>query len=200
VHTLHGAIAMVDIPLLTQLLSPLEGLFKRLRASSEPLSPLGVRLLGQAADVVDQVMSQFDAPASQLPNVDALTAQITEMRDDYPESRVAHVVFEPQIDELEPVQPATPRAAINNPERTILLNMDLNGSSVVLGGGWPSRPDAGVIDTRVVNLEISLPQVAALRLFQPKAKAFLWRKPAPVRHSRGRRIRDCGPWRDISRA
>ena len=53
VHTLHGAIAMVDIPLLTQLLSPLEGLFKRLRASSEPLSPLGVRLLGQAADVVD---------------------------------------------------------------------------------------------------------------------------------------------------
>jgi chemosensory pili system protein ChpA (sensor histidine kinase/response regulator) len=29
VHTLHGAIAMVDIPLLTQLLSPLEGLLKR---------------------------------------------------------------------------------------------------------------------------------------------------------------------------
>ncbi|THD09886.1 Hpt domain-containing protein [Rhodanobacter lindaniclasticus] len=99
VHTLHGAIAMVDIPLLTQLLSPLEGLFKRLRASSEPLSPLGVRLLGQAADVVDQVMTQFDAPASQLPKVDALTAQITEMRDDYPESQVAHVVFEPQAGE-----------------------------------------------------------------------------------------------------
>ncbi|MGB5852217.1 MAG: Hpt domain-containing protein [Rhodanobacter sp.] len=99
VHTLHGAIAMVDIPLLTQLLSPLEGLFKRLRASSEPLSPLGVRLLGQAADVVDQVMTQFDAPVSQLPDVDALTAQITEMRDDYPESQVAHVVFEPQAGE-----------------------------------------------------------------------------------------------------
>jgi chemosensory pili system protein ChpA (sensor histidine kinase/response regulator) len=99
VHTLHGAIAMVDIPLLTQLLSPLEGLFKRLRASNEPLSPLGVRLLGQAADVVDQVMTQFDAPASQLPNIDALTAQITEMRDDYPESQVAHVVFEPQMGE-----------------------------------------------------------------------------------------------------
>src|SRR6185312_9966087 len=68
VHTLHGAIAMVDIPLLTQLLSPLEGLFKRLRASGQPLPASGVRLLGQAADVVDQVMAQFDAPALPLPN------------------------------------------------------------------------------------------------------------------------------------
>src|SRR6185437_2782609 len=30
VHTLHGAIPMVDVPLLTQLLAPLETLFKRL--------------------------------------------------------------------------------------------------------------------------------------------------------------------------
>jgi len=101
VHTLHGAIAMVDIPLLTQLLSPLEGLFKRLRASGQPLPVAGVRLLGQAADVVDRVMTQFDAPAA-LPNADALTAQITEMRDSYPESQVAHVVFEPQAGEDDP--------------------------------------------------------------------------------------------------
>ncbi|CAM0997897.1 histidine kinase [Rhodanobacter sp. Root179] len=108
VHTLHGAIAMVDIPLLTQLLSPLESLFKRLRAANLPLTAEGVRLLGQSVEVVDHVMGQFDAAEPQLPNADVLTAQIVHMRDDYPESRVAHVVFEPQIDELEPVQPATP--------------------------------------------------------------------------------------------
>ncbi len=96
VHTLHGATAMVDISLLTQLLSPLEGLFKRLRASGEALSSTGVGLLGQAADVVDQVMSQFDVAVPQLPDVEALTAQIVELRDHYPESQVAHVVFEPQ--------------------------------------------------------------------------------------------------------
>ncbi len=96
VHTLHGAIAMVDIPLLTQLLSPLEVLFKRLRASSQPLSSTGVSLFGQVADVVDHVMNQFDAAAPHLPDVDELTAQIVEMRDHYPESQVAHVVFEPQ--------------------------------------------------------------------------------------------------------
>jgi chemosensory pili system protein ChpA (sensor histidine kinase/response regulator) len=99
VHTLHGAIAMVDIPLLTQLLSPLEGLFKRLRAANLPLPSEGVRLLGQAADLVDHVMGQFDVAEPQLPDTDALTAQIIEMRDRYPESQVAHVVYEPQLDD-----------------------------------------------------------------------------------------------------
>ncbi|WP_158885887.1 Hpt domain-containing protein [Rhodanobacter sp. L36] len=102
VHTLHGAIAMVDIPLLTQLLSPLEGLFKRLRASNLALPSEGVRLLGQAADMVDHVMGQFDVATPQLPNADELTAHIVEMRDRYPESQVAHVVFEPHADDEMP--------------------------------------------------------------------------------------------------
>ncbi|HEY0197130.1 MAG TPA: Hpt domain-containing protein [Rhodanobacter sp.] len=101
VHTLHGAIAMVDIPLLTQLLSPLEGLFKRLRASNMALPSEGVRLLGQAADMVDHVMGQFDVADPQLPDSAALTANIVEMRDRYPESQVAHVVFEPHADEAD---------------------------------------------------------------------------------------------------
>jgi len=99
VHTLHGAIAMVDIPLLTQLLSPLESLFKRLRALNIALSSDGVRMLEQSVDLVDHVMDQFDAIQPRLPNADALTAQITALRDRYPESQVAHVVYERQADE-----------------------------------------------------------------------------------------------------
>jgi len=93
VHTLHGAIAMVDIPLLTQLLSPLEGLVKRLRASNEPLSVYGVRLLGQSADLVDYVMAQFDVAEPQLPDADELTAQVIALRDGYPESKVPSDIF-----------------------------------------------------------------------------------------------------------
>ncbi len=94
VDTLHGAIAMVDIPLLTQLLSPLEGLFKRLRACAQSLSASGVHLLGQSVDMVDQVMRQFDAALPRLPDADALTAQVVAMRDEYPQSQVARGVFE----------------------------------------------------------------------------------------------------------
>jgi len=96
VHTLHGAIAMVDIQLLTQLLSPLESLFKRLRALNIALPSEGVRMLEQTVDLVDHVMGQFDVEQPRLPNADVLTAQITALRDRYPESQVAHVVYERQ--------------------------------------------------------------------------------------------------------
>ena len=101
VHTLHGAIAMVDIPLLTQLLSPLESLLKRLRAAGQPLSIEGVSLLARSADAVDYVMGQFDMASPQLPDLDALIARIVDLRDSQPEPQVAHVLFEPQEDELE---------------------------------------------------------------------------------------------------
>ena len=101
VHTLHGAIAMVDIALLMQVLSPLESLLKRVRAADVALPAEGVRLLGEAADVVDQVMAQFDAADPQLPQVDALVDQIVALRDTYSESQVAHVVYDPRPDELD---------------------------------------------------------------------------------------------------
>ncbi|WP_233841235.1 Hpt domain-containing protein [Dyella sp. 2HG41-7] len=105
VHTLHGAIAMVDIPLLIQLLSPLESLLKRLRAAAQPLSIEGVRLLQQSADVVDEVMAQFDAPHPQLPDASALIARLTELRDHQPEPQMAHVVFEPHAEEPASFEP-----------------------------------------------------------------------------------------------
>ena len=155
VHTLHGAIAMVDIPLLTQLLSPLEGLFKRLRASGQPLSVEGVRLLGQAADVVDQVMTQFDAPALPLPNVDALTAQITEMRDDYPESQVAHVIFEPQAGDDAADEPAIETDNAGEPVPT--LAEPVTSGRVDVETGHDEHLDAAAEMT------------AALRAFEPDA-------------------------------
>ncbi|HEY9130827.1 MAG TPA: Hpt domain-containing protein [Dyella sp.] len=111
VHTLHGAIAMVDIPLLTQLLSPLESLLKRLRAAGQPLSIEGVGLLARSADAVDNVMSQFDVPNPQLPDLETLIARLTELRDSQPEPQVAHVVFEPQDDEREEADAEAPAAA-----------------------------------------------------------------------------------------
>jgi chemosensory pili system protein ChpA (sensor histidine kinase/response regulator) len=111
VHTLHGAIAMVDIPLLIHLLSPLESLLKRLRAAGQPLSIEGVRLLHQSADVVDEVMAQFDAAHPQLPDASALIARLDELRDHQPEPQIAHVVFEPHTVEpehLEPTEIETP--------------------------------------------------------------------------------------------
>lgn len=95
VHTLHGAIGMVDIPVLIQVLAPLEGLIKRVRASGQPLRQEGVQALTDAADLVDHVMDQFDAPDPRVPDVSGLAARIAVLRDEQPEATVAHILYEP---------------------------------------------------------------------------------------------------------
>jgi chemosensory pili system protein ChpA (sensor histidine kinase/response regulator) len=127
VHTLHGAIAMVDVPLLTQLLSPLESLLKRLRAANLPLSSEGVHLLSQSADAVDHVMAQFDAPSPQLPDLDHLIQRLTELRDSQPEPQVAHVLFEPHADDMD-VAPAAP-AVDTSHEEALAASLDAALSS-----------------------------------------------------------------------
>ncbi|TCV94206.1 chemosensory pili system protein ChpA (sensor histidine kinase/response regulator) [Luteibacter rhizovicinus] len=97
VHTLHGAIGMVDIPVLIQVLAPLEGLIKRVRASGVPLRADGVEVLGKAADLVDHVMTLFDETNPVVPNgeASALASRVAALRDEQPEATVAHVLYEP---------------------------------------------------------------------------------------------------------
>ncbi|GAB2557548.1 Hpt domain-containing protein [Rhodanobacter koreensis] len=179
VHTLHGAIAMVDIPLLTQLLSPLEGLFKRLRAANLPLSVDGVNLLGQSVDVVDHVMGQFDVAEPHLPNVDALTAQIIAMRDRYPESQVAHVVFEPHPGELEPsAEIAAPAHAGEDEEATTAALDGSTGKLVAEPSDEASTgtsSDAGrpaeIHPDDARHAELAAELVAALGAFEPGVAA-----------------------------
>ncbi len=175
VHTLHGAIAMVDIPMLTQLLSPLEGMFKRLRASNLPLSSEGVRLLGQSADVVDQVMAQFDAAEPQLPQVEELTAQIIAMRDCYPESQVAHVVYEPRADEAETEAEAETAAADQADSDTVAMTASLDASiteAAAASDTLPAEEPAAVVDPEDAHhAELAAELVAALGAFEPEVAA-----------------------------
>ncbi len=125
VHTLHGAIGMVDIPVLIQVLAPLEGLIKRVRASGVPLRPAGVDALTDAADLVDHVMEQFDAPDPRVPDVSALAAQIIALRDEQPEATVAHILYEPDPqpleDEVAPEAEASPEAPVVHDEAPVIV-------------------------------------------------------------------------------
>ncbi len=171
VHTLHGAIAMVDIPLLTQLLSPLEGMFKRLRASNVPLSSEGVRLLSQSADAVDQVMAQFDAAEPQLPQVEALTAQILAMRDRYPESQVAHVVYEPREEEAETAA-ATDDAAMTASLDASMAEASAGDADTASAETPGEQPLHAAVDPEDAHhAELAAELVAALGAFEPETAA-----------------------------
>ncbi|HET7664118.1 MAG TPA: cell envelope integrity protein TolA [Rhodanobacteraceae bacterium] len=99
VHTLHGAIAMVDIPSLSSVLSPLESWLKRLRALNRHVPAEHVDALAQSADLIEQVASQFNVARPVLPDASALASRIEKLRDDLPEPQMAHPLYD------EPVMP-----------------------------------------------------------------------------------------------
>ncbi|HEX7338793.1 MAG TPA: Hpt domain-containing protein [Rhodanobacteraceae bacterium] len=93
VHTLHGAIAMVDIPLLSGVLAPLESWLKRLRAQDRPVPVEQAGVLTQAAGLIEQVAAQFGADHPELPEAGDLGERIAQLRDALPEPTMAHPFY-----------------------------------------------------------------------------------------------------------
>ena len=100
-HTLSGAIAMVEIDSLSNLLSPLEGYLKRMRASGTAIDASGMTMLRETAAVVRETMNCLDRGSNDLPDTSELAARVTAMRDALQEPESA-LQFYHQDDELEP--------------------------------------------------------------------------------------------------
>ncbi|HEU4665954.1 MAG TPA: Hpt domain-containing protein [Dokdonella sp.] len=85
VHTLNGAIAMVDIPSIGNVLAPLETYIKRLRAADRPPLRVGVAAMRDTAALTRDVMHRLEAGQVQLPDSAALAARMVALRDSLPE-------------------------------------------------------------------------------------------------------------------
>ena len=93
VHTLNGAIAMVDIPTITHVLAPLEGYVKRLRARQASPDVAGAAALAESSALVRDSIAALETARPQLPDSDALAARIADLRDRLPEPEMMHVLF-----------------------------------------------------------------------------------------------------------
>ena len=93
VHTLNGAIAMVDIASITHVLAPLEGYVKRLRARQTSPDADGAAVLAESSRLVRASIAALESPAAQMPDSDALAARIGDLRDRLPEPEMMHVLF-----------------------------------------------------------------------------------------------------------
>ena len=99
VHTMHGAIAMVDLPAIAPLLAPLEGYFKRLRGASEVPSMAGVDTIAETAEFIEQVVAGADQHGFVAPDTSALVEQLTRFRNGLPEPDSVLGVFNVHVDE-----------------------------------------------------------------------------------------------------
>ncbi|HET7558217.1 MAG TPA: Hpt domain-containing protein [Rhodanobacteraceae bacterium] len=91
-HTLHGAVAMVDIPVLAAVLTPLESWFKRMRAARAAPDAEGIAALRDSVALTDHVIAQFDAPEPEVPDSTALAERLARLRDTLPEATLADVL------------------------------------------------------------------------------------------------------------
>ncbi len=85
VHTLNGAIAMVDIPALGHVLAPLEGYIKRLRGISAAPDAEGMRAIEDTIALARDVVARLDMGIGELPDSSDLVRRVCALRDALPE-------------------------------------------------------------------------------------------------------------------
>jgi chemosensory pili system protein ChpA (sensor histidine kinase/response regulator) len=93
VHTLNGAIAMVDIPVISHVLAPLEGYIKRLRAEQRAPDAEGRAVLFGSSTLVRGVIASLEHPNPHMPDSHPLAARVTALRDALPEPEMMHTLF-----------------------------------------------------------------------------------------------------------
>ncbi|MCR6663093.1 MAG: Hpt domain-containing protein [Luteimonas sp.] len=85
-HTMNGAFAMTEVPVVNGLLGPGEGYARRLLAAGTPASAEGVTALAELAEAVRATVVALHAPSPSLPLRDALAARMVALRDSLPEA------------------------------------------------------------------------------------------------------------------
>ena len=80
-HTLNGAIAMVDIPVIGHVLAPLESYIKRLRGENAAPGAAGIAALQETVALTRDVMQRLDMRNREMPDSDALAARVAMLGD-----------------------------------------------------------------------------------------------------------------------
>ncbi|MGH8121936.1 MAG: Hpt domain-containing protein, partial [Rudaea sp.] len=75
-HTLNGAIAMVDLPQISQALMPLEGYVKGLQACARAPDAEGVAVLAEVSAQIKAAITALERSSAQLPDFSALAERI----------------------------------------------------------------------------------------------------------------------------
>ncbi|MDH5833106.1 Hpt domain-containing protein [Luteimonas sp. M1R5S59] len=85
-HTMNGAFAMTEVPVINSVLSPAEHYARRLLASHATATPDGVDALADLSAAVRETVETLKQPAPALLLQDALAARLVALRDSLPEA------------------------------------------------------------------------------------------------------------------
>lgn len=86
-HTLNGAFAMTEVPVITEITGPTEVYVKRLLASGQPASAEGVAAMGEVADAIRRTLATLKTPSPRIPVFAGLADRMRALRDSLPDAR-----------------------------------------------------------------------------------------------------------------
>ncbi len=101
VHTMNGAFAMTELPVITELTSPMEHYLKRALAHAEVPSPTGHQALLDAAAALRHALLELEAQPPRLTPLGELAQRIGAERDTLPEILAPSVALAPYDDLVE---------------------------------------------------------------------------------------------------
>ncbi|MDH5822202.1 Hpt domain-containing protein [Luteimonas sp. RD2P54] len=99
VHTMNGAFAMAEVPVITEALTPAESYIRRLAAAGEAAEPAAVAAVAELSKVVAATVSGLKAERPQVPTCAGLAARLAALRDTLPEVRAVLPPEEPELAE-----------------------------------------------------------------------------------------------------
>ena len=148
-HTMNGAFAMTEVPVINTVLSPAEHYARRLLAAKASATPEGVEAVAALSDAIRSTVETLKQPAPLLRTQDALAARLGALRDSLPEaaSGLAALVDAEGLDEIGSI-PEAPQ-----PQEPELTSVDLRAYGELAGTLQSIEPEGGQDDSARLEAE-----------------------------------------------
>nr|WP_205123569.1 hybrid sensor histidine kinase/response regulator [Lysobacter lacus] len=89
IHTLNGAFAMTEVPVIPGITGPTEAYIKRLLAAGAPATPEGVEAIADVAAAIRSTLTRLQADRPHVPRFEGLADRVMALRDSLPDARQA---------------------------------------------------------------------------------------------------------------
>ncbi len=87
IHTLNGAFAMTEVPVITDITTPAEAYVRRLLAAGEPASSEGVACIEAVCKAVEETIAALQSPHPRIPAFSGVAERLIALRDSLPDAR-----------------------------------------------------------------------------------------------------------------
>ncbi|HEY0661117.1 MAG TPA: Hpt domain-containing protein [Lysobacter sp.] len=140
VHTLNGAFAMTEVPVITEITGPTEAYIKRLLAAGVVPTNEGVGAMTAVAEAIRRTLAALQSPSPRVPLFEGLAARMHALRDSLPEARLPL-----PVEETEP--------AFEPDLTSVDLSDFTQFADAVAAGGLPNVPASESAETPSVEME-----------------------------------------------